>query len=137
MSTSSRPATPEQVRLLIGLSCLPILPLLGFVIAYFIRQQPAAERPPALWAFAFALAVGATMGLAFVRFMPVFGGTVPRLAPVRAAVAFYPIVALGVVVVIARLLHQAVPVTTGFIAGVDAMLAAVLLFRWLRGRRSG
>lgn len=90
-----------------------------------------------MWAFAFALAVGATMGLAFVRFMPVFGGTVPRLAPVRAAVAFYPIVALGVVVVIARLLHQAVPVTTGFIAGVDVMLAAVLLFRWLRGRRSG
>jgi hypothetical protein len=137
MGTTSRPATPDQVRLLIGLSCLPVLPLLGIVIAYFIRQQLAADRPPALWAFAFALAVGATMGLALVRFMPLFGGTVHRLAPVRAAVAFYPIVSLVVVVVIARLLHQAVPVTTGFIAGVDAMLAAVLLFRWLRGRRSG
>lgn len=134
MSTTSRPATPDQVRLLIGLSCLPVLPLLGIVIAYFIRHQPAADRPPALWAFASALAVGATMGLAFVRFMPLFGGTVPRLAPVRAAVAFYPIVALGVVVVIARLLHQAVPVTTGFIAGVDAVLAIVLLIRSMRSK---
>lgn len=132
MSTSSRPATPEQVRLLIGLSCLPVLPLLGIVIAYFIRHQPAADRPAALWSFAFALAVGASMGLTLVRFVPLFGGTMPAVTALRAAVAFFPIVALVVAVVIARLLHQSVPVTTGFIAGVDAVLAAVLLFRSLR-----
>ena len=34
----------------------------------------------------------------------------------------------------AWLLHQAIPVTTGFIAGVDAVLAAVLLVRSLRAR---
>jgi hypothetical protein len=73
-------------------------------------------------------------GLIWVRFIPLFGGTVPKYAPVRAAVAFTPIVALLLVVVIGRLVQQAVPVTTGFIAGVDAVLGTVLLTRSLRRR---
>jgi hypothetical protein len=35
--------------------------------------------------------------------------------------------------VIGRVLHQYIAVTTGFIAGVDAVLAAVLLHRSLQG----
>jgi hypothetical protein len=46
--------------------------------------------------------------------------------------AFSPILALVLVVVIGRLLHQAIPLTTGFIAGIDAVLATVLLLRSLR-----
>jgi hypothetical protein len=44
-------------------------------------------------------------------------------------------VALVVVVVIGRLVHQAVPLTTGFLAGIDAVLATVLLTRSLRSMR--
>jgi hypothetical protein len=132
MSTTSRPASPDQVRLLIGLSCLTVLPMIAFVMVYFTGHQTVPDHAPAWWAFALALAVGAIMGLVLVRFVPLFGGTVPALAPVRAAVAFAPIVALFAAVVIGRLLQQSVPVTTGFIAGIDAVLAAVLLIRSLR-----
>lgn len=133
MNTTSRPATPDQVRLLIGLSSLMGLPMLAVVMVYFTGHQTAPDHAPAWWAFAVALAVGATtVGLVLVRFVPLFGGTLPELAPVRTALAFTPIVALFVVVVIGRLVQQAVPVTTGFIAGVDVVLATVLLIRSLR-----
>jgi hypothetical protein len=132
MSTTSRPATPDQVRLLVGLSSLVVLPMVAFVMVYFTSHQTVPDHAPAWWGFALALAVGAVMGLVLVRFVPLLGGTVPALAPVRAAVAFAPIVALFVAIVIGRLLQQAVPVTTGFVAGVDVVLATVLLIRSLR-----
>jgi hypothetical protein len=100
------------------------------VMLYVTSQQSAADRAPAWLAFAFALAVGAIMGLVLIGFVPFFGGTVPALAPV----AFAPIVALVVAIVVGRLVHQAVPVTIGFIAGIDLLLAVVLLIRSLRTR---
>jgi len=45
-----------------------------------------------------------------------------------------PFVALAAVLLVGRLVDQAVPVTTGFLAGVDAVLAGVLLIRSLRSR---
>jgi hypothetical protein len=57
MSTTRRPATPDQVRLLIGLSCLTVLPLLAVVMVYFTVRQTALDHAPAWWAFACALAV--------------------------------------------------------------------------------
>ena len=132
MNTTSRPATPDQVRLLIGLSCLTVLPMLAVVMVYFTGHQAASDHAPAWRAFALALAVGVTQGLIWVRFVPRFGGTVPKDSSVRAALAFTPIVALVMVVVIGRLVQQAVPMTTGFIAGIDVVLATVLLFRSLR-----
>jgi hypothetical protein len=132
MSTPSRPATPDQVRLLIGLSSLMVLPLLAIVMVYFTGHQASSDHAPSWLAFAVGLAVGLTQGLILVRFVPVFGGTVPRQSSVRGALAFTPIVALALVVVIGRLVHQAVPLTTGFIGGVDAVLATVLLLRSLR-----
>jgi hypothetical protein len=134
MSTTPRPATPEQVRLLIGLSSLVAIPMAVVVMLYVTSQQSAADRAPAWLAFAFALAVGAIMGLVLIGFVPFFGGLVPALAPVRAAVAFAPIVVLVVAIVVGRLVHQAVPVTIGFIAGIDLLLAVVLLIRSLRTR---
>jgi hypothetical protein len=134
MSTTSRRATPEQVRLLIGLSSLMMLPLLAIVMVYFTVHQAAPDHAPTWRAFAFALAVGAIMGLALLLSVPFFGGTVHPIAPVRAAVAFVPLVALLVVLVVGRLVHQAVPVTIGFIAGVDIVLATLLLIRSLRRR---
>jgi hypothetical protein len=107
--------------------------MVAFVMVYFTSHQTVPDHAPAWRAFAFALAVGAaTVGLVLVRFVPLFGGTASTLAPVRTAVAFAPLIGLFVVVVIGRLLQQAVPVTTGFIAGVDGVLAAVLLIRSLR-----
>ena len=132
MSTTSRPASPDQVRLLIGLSSLTFLPMLAFVMVYFTGHQTGSDHGPAWLAFAAALAVGGIQGLIWVRFVPLFGGTVPTQSAVRAALAFTPIVALAVVVVIGRLVQQAVPLTTGFIAGIDAVLAPVLLIRSLR-----
>ena len=134
MSTTSRRATREQVRLLVGLSSLMVLPLLAVVMIYFTVQQATPDHAPAWRAFVFALVVGAIMGGALVSFVPIFGGNVPAPAPVRAAAAFVPIVGLVVVLLVGGLVHQAVPVTTGFLAGVDAILAAVLLTRSLRGR---
>jgi len=131
MSTTSRPATPDQVRLLIGLPSLMVLPMVAFVMVYFTGQT-ASDHAPAWLAFAVALAVGGTQGLIWVRFVPPFGGTPPTQSSVRAAMAFSPVVALVLVVVIGRLVHQAVPLTTGFIAGIDAVLAPVLLIRSLR-----
>ena len=43
MSKPSRPATPDQVRLLIGLSSLMVLPLLAVVMIYFTVHQTVAE----------------------------------------------------------------------------------------------
>lgn len=130
MSTTPPPATPDQARLIIGLSCLTSLPMLGIAMMYMTRYQVASDRAPTWLAFGFALTVGVIMGLVLVRFVPVLGGTVSPLAPVRAAVAFVP-VALVVAVVVGQLAHQAVAVTIGFVAGVDALLAAVLLIRSL------
>lgn len=132
MTTTSKPATPDQVRLLIGLSSLMVLPMLAVVMVYFTGHQTASDHAPAWRAFTLALAVGVTQGLIWVRFVPLFGGTVPKQSSARAALAFTPIVALALVVVIGRLVQQAVPMTTGFIAGIDAVLATVLLLRSLR-----
>ncbi len=134
MSTAARPATPEQVRLLIGLSSLMVLPLLAVIMIYVTLHQATADHGPAWRAFVFALVIGAIMGGALVSFVPIFGGTVPALAPLRAALAFLPFVAFAVVLLVGWLVHQAVPVTTGFLAGADAVLAALLLLRSLRSR---
>jgi hypothetical protein len=117
-----------------GLSCLTVLPMVAFVMVYFTGHQTVRDHAPAWWAFAFALVAGAAMGLVLVRFIPLFGGTTPTLAPVRTALSVAPILCLFVVVVIGRLVQQAVPVTTGFIAGLDAVLASVLPFRSLLRR---
>jgi hypothetical protein len=109
-----------------------VLPLLAVVMIYFTVQQTTPDHRPAWRAFVLTLVVGAIMGGDLVSFAPIFGGTVPALAPVRAAAAFVPIVALVVVLLVGGLLHQAVPVTSGFLAGVDAVLASVLLTRSLR-----
>ncbi len=132
MSTTSRPATPDQVRLLIGLSSFMVLPMVAVVMIYVTGQQAAPDHAPAWRAFAFALAVGATVGLVLVRFIPLFGGTLPELAPVRTALPLTPIILLFLVIVVGRLMQQAVAVTTGFVAGVDAVLATILLIRSLR-----
>src|SRR5229473_1378961 len=132
MSTTSRPATPDQVRLLIGLSSFMVLPMVAVVMIYVTGQQAAPDHAPAWRAFAFALAVGATVGLVLVRFIPLFGGTLPELAPVRTALPLTPIMLLFLVIVVGRLMQQAVAVTTGFVAGVDAVLATILLIRSLR-----
>ena len=108
--------------------------MLAVVMISYTAHQTTADHGPAWRAFVFALAVGGIMGGTLVRFVPTFGGTVPALAPVRAAAAFVPLVALAVVLLVGRLVHQPVPVTTGFVAGVDAVLAAVLLIRSLRSR---
>jgi hypothetical protein len=47
--------------------------------------------------------------------------------------AVFAPVALLVVIWIGRLSHQGVPVTMGFVAGTDAVLAIVLVTRSLRG----
>jgi hypothetical protein len=111
-----------------------VLPLDVVVMAYVTVHQTVLDHAPAWRAFAFAVAVGAAVGLLFVRFFPLFGGTLPTVAAVRTAVPFTPIVALVLVGVLGRVLHQYIPATTGFVAGVDAVLAAVLLPRSLRGR---
>ena len=134
MGATSRPATPNQVRLLIGLSSLVVLPMLAFVMIYLTAHQTTPDHGPAWRAFVFALAVGAIMGGALVRFVPTFGGSVPAPAPFRAAAAFVPFVALAAVLLVGLLVHQPVPVTTGFLAGVDAVLATVLPIRSRRGR---
>ena len=81
MGATSRPATPNQVRLLIGLSSLVVLPMLAVVMIYFTAHQTTPDHGPAWRAFVFALAVGAIMGGALVRFVPTFGGSVPAPAP--------------------------------------------------------
>jgi hypothetical protein len=135
MNTTSRPATPDQISLLIGLSSLMVLPLVAVVMIYFTVNQATPDHAPAWRAFAFALVAGVAVGLALVRFVPLFGGTLPTLAPVRAVLPFTPIILLFLLVVVGRLVQQVVPVTTGFIAGVDIMLATVLLIRSLRALR--
>jgi hypothetical protein len=132
MNTTSRPATPDQVRLLIGLSSLMGLPMVAVVMIYVTVNQATPDHGPAWRAFVLALAVGAIVGLVFARFFPLFGGTSPKLAAVRTALPFTPIVAFVVVEVVGRVLHQSVPVTTGFLAGVDAVLATILLISSLR-----
>src|SRR3989442_9604864 len=104
-----------------------VLPLLAVVMISYTANQTTADHGPAWRAFVFALAFGGIMGGTLVRFVPTFGGTVPALAPVRAAAAFVPLVALAVVLLVGRLVHQPVAVTTGLVAGVDGVLAAVYL----------
>jgi hypothetical protein len=132
MGTASRPATPDQIRLLVGLSCLPILPMIAVAMLYFTGLHAASDHAPAWRAFAIALAIGAAYGLVLVRVIPVFGGTLPNITSVRTALTLGPVAALFVVVVIGRLVQQAIPVTTGFIGGVDAVLAILLLMRSFR-----
>jgi len=134
MSTTSRPATPDQVRLIIGLSCLPSLLMLAAGMLYFASLQQTPDREPAWLAFAFALAGGAAWGLLLIRFVPLFGGTLPSQSTARTALPYAWVAVLVVAVVIGRLVHQTIPVAFGFLAGVDAVLATVLLLRSLRGR---
>jgi hypothetical protein len=133
MSATSRPATPDQVRLIIGLSCIPALPMVIIAMLYVTNLQATPDHASAWRAFAFALACGAAEGLLLVRFVPIFGGSLPSFTPARNALPFGWVAALLVAVVIGRLVHQGLPVTMGFIAGVDAVLATVLLLRSLRG----
>jgi hypothetical protein len=132
MRTESRPATPAQVRLLFGLSSLTALPLVAVVMLYFTGHQSAPDQATAWRAFAVALAAGACWGLALVRFVPIFGGTLPSRASVRTVLTVISTVSLVVVVAIGRLVHQAIPATMGFGAGADAVIATVLLIRSLR-----
>ena len=104
------------------------------------RGRVSYETRPPRWtlawrAFALALVVGAAVGLALVRFVPLFGGTLPTLAPVRAVLPFTPIILLFLLIVVGRLVQQAVPVTIGFIGGGEAVVATVLLVRSLRAMR--
>lgn len=132
MNTTSRPATPDQIRLLIGLSSLMVLPMVAVVMVYSTAHQTAPDPAPAWRAFAFALVAGAAVSLALVHFVPLFGGTLPTLAPVRAVLTFTPIILLFPLVVVGRLVQQVVPVTSGFIGGGEAAVATVLLIRSLR-----
>ncbi|HKV29441.1 MAG TPA: hypothetical protein VJT14_00325 [Candidatus Dormibacteraeota bacterium] len=132
MRTESQPATREQVGLLVGLSSLTALPLLTIVMVYVTGHQTAPDHAPAWRAFAIALAAGAFWGLVFVRFVPLFGGALPGSPSVRTVLAILAAVSLIVVEVIGRVAHQALPVTMGFIAGTDSVLAIVLLIRSLR-----
>jgi hypothetical protein len=90
MNTTSRPATPDQVRLLIGLSSLMGLPMVAVVMIYVTVNQATPDHGPAWRAFVLALAVGAIVGLVFARFFPLFGGTSPKLAAVRTRFAVHP-----------------------------------------------
>lgn len=129
MSTTSQPATPDQVRLIIGLSCLPPLLMLVAGMAYFTSLEATTDRASAWLAFALALASGAAWGLVLIRFVPLFGGTLPSMSVARTALPYAWIGVVVVAVVIGLLVHHAVPVGIGFLAGVDAVLAIVLLFR--------
>lgn len=132
MPGKSRPATPEQVRLMIGLSSLLGLPMVAFVMLYVTSQQAGSEHAPAWRAFAIGLGIGACLSAALLRFFPLFGGSAPSRPEVRTALVYVGPVALIVVILIGRLLHQAVPLTIGSIGGADAALAIVLLTRSLR-----
>jgi hypothetical protein len=132
MPDESRPASPEQVRLIFGLSSLAMLPLVAIVMVYLIGHQAAADQAPAWRAFAVALVAGACLGAVLVRFVPLFGGSLPGRQSVRTALGIVPVFALIVVIAVGRLAHQGVPVTMGFVAGTDAFLAIVLLTRSLR-----
>src|SRR5260370_36536060 len=94
MNTTSRPATPDQIRLLIGLSSLMVLPMVAVVMVYYMAHQSASDPTPALRAFAFALVAGAAVGLPLVRFLPLVRGTLPRLRPARAVLPITPIIPL-------------------------------------------
>lgn len=133
MPTESRPATPERLRLLFGLSCLAVLPIVAIVMVYVTVHQRAPERLPAWRAFAVALAAGACLGAVLLRFVPVFGGSTPGRPRMRTASAILAPFALLVLIAIGRLLEQSVPVAMGFVVGTDAVLAIVLLTRSLRG----
>ena len=132
MSQESRPANQEQVRLLIGFSSLTALPLVAIVMVYVAGHQTAADQAAAWQSFAFALVAGACWSLVFVRFVPLFGGSLPSRPTVRNVLSILVVVSLFVVEVIGGIAHQALPVTLGFIAGTDAVLAIVLLIRSLR-----
>jgi hypothetical protein len=134
MSAPSGPASPQQIRLLIGLSGLPLLAGLVAVIVYVAGYQAVAGRSAAWVAFVVALVPGAIVGWCLVRFVPLFGGTVPRVASLRPALPYGAMVALLAAVVIGRLVHQAVPVPVGYLAGFEAVMASVLL---IRSRKTG
>ena len=90
MNTTSRPATPDQVRLFIGLSSLMVLPMVAVVMIYGTVNQTTSDQAPAWRAFVLAVVVGAAVGLVLVSFVPLFGGTVPKLVPVTAGAAGGP-----------------------------------------------
>jgi hypothetical protein len=132
MHTESPPATPDQVRLLIGLSSLAVLPMVAFVMVYVTAHQSASDHAPTWRAFTAALGAGACWGMVLVRFVPVFGGSLPGRRSLRTVLLVLFLVSLIVVEAIGRVGHQTVPLTMGFIAGTDAILAIVLLTRSLR-----
>ena len=127
-----RPATPEQVRLIIGLSCLMALTMVAVVMVYVVGQQAASAQVATWGAFAVAMAAGAGYGMVLVRFVPLFGGSLPRRPFARTLLAISSVVVLFVVQIVGRLAHQALAGTMGFIAGVDIVLAVVLLIISLR-----
>ena len=129
MSTQSGPASPEQLRLLIGLSGLPLLAGLVVVMVYVTGYQAVASRSAAWVAFVVALVPGAIVGWCLVRFVPFFGGTMPRVASLAPALPYGAIVAFFAAVVIGLLVHQGVPVPIGYLAGFEAVMAGVLLIR--------
>ncbi len=133
MPTESRPATPEQLRLIFGLSSLAVLPMVAIVMVYLTGHLTASEHASAWRAFAIALGAGACLGTVLVRFVPVFGGSLPSRPSIRTAIGIVVSVSLFVAITIGRLAHQGVPVAMGFVAGTDAVLAIVLLTRSLRG----
>ena len=134
-----RPATPGQVRLLVGLSSLMGLAMVTVVMVYLLGHQAASAQVATVRAFAVAMAAGGCYGMVLVRFVPLFGGSLPRRPLERTVLVSSSVVVLFVVEVVGRLAHQALSVTLGFIAGIDTILAVVLLiisFRHLSEIRS-
>jgi FtsH-binding integral membrane protein len=106
--------------------------MVAFVMVYVTAHQSASDHAATWRAFTAALAAGACWGMVLVRFVPVFGGSPPSRRSLRTVLLVLFLVSLIVVEAIGRVAHQTVPLTMGFIAGTDAILATVLLMRSLR-----
>ena len=128
MSTTSRLATPEQVRLLVGLSCLGSLPLGAVAMIYVVSHYPTADQAAAWLAFVVAAVVGALMGLMLLRLAPVFGGSLVGRPSGAKTVVLAPAILL-VVLLAAALVGERLAATMGYVFGTDAVLAGGLLAR--------
>ncbi len=134
MDSLRRPATIQRIRLMVALSCVIAVSMVQGVTWWQVFTLTAGAQGAALRVFAGAGVAGVCMTILLVRFVrsPLWTDTPGKAHPLWAVVFAGSLV---VIQVTGRLMHEALPMLLGYVAGFDLAMLAVLLI--LASRSAG
>jgi hypothetical protein len=133
MDRLNRPATIQQIRLMVALSCVIGLSLALGVTWWQVSQLTVGAQAAALRAFAVAGVAGVCVAILLVRFVrsPLWTDSPGKAHPLWWAFVFAG--ALVAIQVTGRVMHGALPMLFGYVAGCDLAMLVVTVTLASRG----